>query len=163
MYPGITPELFVEYIDKADNLRDIGLVDEFKEISKHRDGTKVAYVSVKMGIFEREAIFKIQKINLEDGKVLLIQQTCTHPDYPDTGKIVRVDLWRGSLLCPVEGGINVIEFSSFKINGDIPAIAVNLFIGSYICLSFKMLAEKLLEYRDRNGKIEDVTKNVEKL
>ena len=85
-------------------MKNIGLVDEFKEIVKYKDGTKVAFVYVKMGIFEREAIFKIQKISLEDGKVLLIQQTCTHPDYPDTGNVVRIDMWRGSLLCPAEGG-----------------------------------------------------------
>jgi len=45
-------------------------------------------------------------------------------------------------------GINVIEFSNFKMNGNVPSSAVNLFVGSYICLSFKVLAEKILAFRD---------------
>ena len=61
----------------------------------------------------------------------------------------------------------MIEFSNFKIGGDLPAEAVNLFIGSYICMTFKMLAEKLIEFRDKEKgdkkKVENVTKGVEKL
>merc|ERR1712141_748261 len=90
--------------------------------------------------------------------------TCEHPDYPDTGKVVRIDMWRGSLVCPEEDGksMQLIEFSSFKINGNIPASGVNLFISSYICLSFKVLAEKLIAFRDGDKKVEELKDGIEK-
>ena len=108
----------------------------------------------------------MQNIKLPEGKTLIIQQTCTHPDYPDTGNPVRIDFWRASLVCPENGSTKVIEFSNFKVNGEIPAQAVNLFIGSYICMSFKILAEKLIEYRDQgkvNEEVGDVVKGVKGL
>ena len=61
-YEGVTTQCLVDFIDDAKNMSDIGLVDEFKEICKYDDGTKIAYIFTKLGIFEREAIIKIQKV-----------------------------------------------------------------------------------------------------
>ena len=71
-YPMIPPNLFIKFIDQTDNLKEIGLVDEFKEIVKYKDGTKICYITLAMGIFEREAVFKLSNIMMPDGKVLII-------------------------------------------------------------------------------------------
>lgn len=43
-YPCIPAQLFLKYIDEADNLKNIGLVDEFKEIVKYKNGTKLVFI-----------------------------------------------------------------------------------------------------------------------
>ena len=58
-FKDLTVKIFEDFVDKSTALTDIGLVDEFKEIAKYDDGTKIVYVLIKFGLFEREAIVKI--------------------------------------------------------------------------------------------------------
>jgi len=88
----------VENIEQETNTENN--VKECKIIERDNDtDTITLYVKMKMtAMSERDQVLKMQKISMPDGKLLIISQSTSHPDYPLDDKIIRIESFKASML-----------------------------------------------------------------
>lgn len=57
------------------------------------------YTRSKMGLMrDRDIVFKIQKVKLEDGSYMMFSRSIEHPDYPVNKECYRLNYYKSVLL-----------------------------------------------------------------
>jgi len=60
---------------------------------------------------------------------LFITKNASHPDYPITDKVIRMDIYKATLAYDVEDALEAVEFSNFDMKGWFPVRLLNLVVG----------------------------------
>ena len=102
------------------------------------------YYRMKMtGMSERDCVVTFEKFDLDDGRSVFITKSIEHPDYPPSGKVIRLELYTASHAYQDGDDVKMLEFSYFDMKGWFPARLMNMMIGSMASAQLKDMAKKV--------------------
>ena len=98
---------------------------------------------------KRDILLQISKFEQPDGRILYIQMSREHPDYPVQDDVIRVEIFKVSMVTETpEGDVHSLEFSTWALGGWIPMSFINWLIQT-------MAAKKTVELRQKLVKVKD--------
>ena len=119
------------------NMKNDPTISEFKVLKFSENPAfgpeypEVMWFVMKMsGMAARSACVKFDRSDLPDGSQYIIQKSIEHPDQPDDGKTIRMDIFSAAKAYPVENGFAWKEYSSYNMKGWFPPRLMNMLIGA---------------------------------
>lgn len=120
--------------DIVPNMKSDPTIQEMKvlETSKVFEGfpTLIYFVMKMSGMAARSCIITYDRIDEDDGGQFLITKSVEHPDYPNDGKTIRMDVFSAAKAFPIDGGFTYREYSSYNMKGWFPPRLLNMMIGA---------------------------------
>lgn len=121
-------------------------IKEFKLVSDDKNGTKVVYSSSKMPMMtERDNLMKMVKKTLPNGDQTVVISSIEHPDYPERKGIIRMEMFKASLVKQVDKDISITEFSNFNMKGYFPMRLLNMVMASAVSKGLDGIHQKILK------------------
>ena len=78
----------------------------------------------------RGCVLEYLRIDMPDGSQYHIQKSIEHPDYPDDGKVIRMDCFAAAKVYKTEDGFCWREYSAYNMKGWFPPRLMNMLIGA---------------------------------
>ena len=95
----------------------------------------------------RECVLQFEKFQQQDGRVLYISASTEHPDYPVTNKMIRMDIFKVTMLTDHPGeGVSLLEFSTFSMGGWVPERLITMMMSAMIDKGVDKMMEKLHKF-----------------
>ena len=136
-FNGVSKDAWLKLVcnfDSAMNKDEAKHIKEMKIVEKHPDGRpKIMYSRSKMPMMtDRENLLSLDFKDIDEKTYLVIINNIEHPDYPRRKDAIRMEMFKGSLLKEVEGGILIREYSNFNLGGYFPSFLLNRMMSSMI-------------------------------
>ena len=126
-------------------------VKEFITIDRHPDGLiKTGYSRASLGMFmsDRDNLFSLTAREMPDGSKVYNTSSIEDPRYPEVDGVVRMMIFKHSVVTQVGDDLQFIDLANFNIGGYVPASLLNMVMGSMMKAGIAKFAEKLKKIND---------------
>jgi len=126
-------------------MKDDPYTKEVEVLGKHPNGIpSILYFKMKMtGMSERDSILSMEQFNMDDGRVIFISKAVEHPKYPETKKVIRLDIYSAGHCVQDGDDLRYVEFAYFDMKGWFPTRLMNMMIGSMATAQIKTMVTSM--------------------
>lgn len=103
-------------------------IKEYK-VLENKDNGRLKVIKTRSYIpmmMDRVNIVLATMKKMPNGQTLIIQRTMDHPDFDSTEDMVRMDVFKATLLTQDKHDLHIIEFSQVNMGGYFPARLLNM-------------------------------------
>ena len=147
---GLKREAFMEYLqhfEKQMDDKEMKHIRELTVVERTSDGMpSIIYSKSKMPMMTmRENLISMEKMDIDDGRVLFLIRSVEHPKYPITKEAIRMQFYKASCSKQVGDDLHVLEFSNFNMGGYFPTKLLNMVMANMMAKGIGNFVRKVKE------------------